>query len=103
MTLKIAPDQGLIDSALFVSGICPRPGGEVHVYLDGKDLYAPATCQANHTYRTSYSPSQKGELTWFDGSGKQHGMTLTAGSVYIVYAQTTYGDWVSPSVKYRVG
>jgi len=103
MTVEIAPDHGLISSAFFVSGICPQPGGEVHIYLDGKDLFAPATCLADHTYRTSYSPSRKGELTWFDGSGKQHVMTLTAGSVYIVYAQTTYRDWVSRSVKYRVG
>jgi hypothetical protein len=103
MTLAITPGRGQINTTFFVSGICPRQGGEIHIYFDGKDLFAPATCLADHTYRTSYSPSQEGGLTWSDGSGKQHILTLSSGSTYVIYAQTTYGDWVSRSVKYRVG
>jgi hypothetical protein len=103
MTLGITPDHGRISTAFFVSGTCLRPGREVHVYFDGKDLVDPATCLADHTYRKSYSPNEKGKLAWFDGYGKQHTTTLSAGSTYIVYAQTTDGDWVSHSVKYWVG
>jgi hypothetical protein len=59
-------------------------------------------CQANHTYLISYSPKQNGTLGWFDGAGKQHSLTLSPGSTYTVYAQTTSGDSVSPRVTYRV-
>jgi hypothetical protein len=104
MTLELEPDHGRISTAISVSGTgCPRPGGEVHIYFDGKDLFAPATCLADHTYLTSYSPKPNGILRWFDGAGNQHNLTLSPGSTYAVYAQTTSGDAVSPRVTYRVG
>ncbi len=103
VTLALVPDRGQPDTTFFVSGNCPRRGGEIHIYFDGKDLFTPATCLADHTYRTSYRPDQDGRLTWFDGSGKRHLLTLSTGSTYMIYAQTTYGDAVSHRVKYRVG
>jgi hypothetical protein len=102
MTLGITPDHGRISTAFFASGTsCPRPGGEIHVYFDGIDLFAPAICQPDHTYRTSFRP-QNGALHWF-GDGHWHWLTLSPGKTYTVYATTVDGDQVSPSVTYRVG
>jgi len=102
MTLAIKPGHGTISTAFFVSGTgCPRPGGEIHIYFDGIDLFAPAICQANHTYRTSYHPDPNG-LKWFGDGHWQH-LTLSPGSTYMVYAETTDGVSVSPTVTYRVG
>lgn len=43
MTLGITPDHGRISTAFFVSGTgCPRPGGEIHVYFHGIDLFVRA-------------------------------------------------------------
>jgi hypothetical protein len=102
MTLEITPDHGRISTAFFVSGSgCPRPGGEIHVYFDGIDLFAPAICQPDHTYRASYRP-QNGALQWF-ADGHWHNLTLSPGATYTVYATTVDGGRVSPSVTYRVG
>lgn len=102
LTLQIRPDRGGINTAFIASGTgCPRQGGEIHIYFDGKALSDPAICQADHTYQTSFSP-QSGVLIWGDGWGNQHNLTLSPGSTYTVYAQTTDGDSVSSTVTYEV-
>jgi hypothetical protein len=104
MTLAIKPDHGTISTAFFVSGTgCPRQGAEIHIYFDGIDLFAPAICQADHTYRTSYRPNPPGALLWFGDDGHWHHLALKPGSTYTVYATTIDGDSVSPTVTYRVG
>ena len=103
MTLAIKPDHGTISSAFFISGTgCPRQGDEIHIYFDGIDLFSPAICQADHTYRTSYRPDPKGALLWFGDGHWQH-LPLSPGSTYTVYATTVDGESVSPTVIYRVG
>ena len=104
ITLQIKPDHGGISTAFIVSGTgCPRRGGQIDIYFDGKALLVSATCQANHTYLTPFSPDQNGMLPWVDGYGTQHNLTLSPGSTYMVYARTIAGDSVSPTVTYRVG
>lgn len=104
LTLQLKPDHGGISTTFIASGTgCSRQGDEIHIYLDGKALYQPAICQLDHTYLMSYSPGQNGTLAWLDGDGNQHNLTLSPGSSYTVYAQTTLGESVSPTVTYRVG
>jgi hypothetical protein len=102
-TLEISPDHGRISTAFVVSGTgCPGQGRQINIVFDAKSLADVASCQANHTYTTSYSPDPNGVLPWADGMGNRHEMTLSPGMSYIVYAQTPTGDWVSPRVTYRV-
>ena len=104
LTLQIRPDHGGISTTFIASGTgCPRQGDEIHIYFDGKALYQPAICQVDHTYLMSYSPDQNGTLAWLDGYGNRHNLTLSPGRTYTVYAQTTYGESVSPTVTYRIG
>jgi hypothetical protein len=104
LTLQLRPDHGGISTAFTASGTgCPRQGDEIHIYFDGKALYQPAICQVDHTYLMSYSPDQNGTLAWLDGSGNRHNLTLSPGTTYTVYAQTTSGESGSPPVTYRVG
>ncbi len=103
-TLEISPNHGHIGTVFVVSGTgCPGRGRQINIIFDAKSLADVAWCQANHTYVASFTPSSKGVLTWADGKGNRHEMTLSPGATYIVYAQTPTGDWVSPRVTYRVG
>jgi hypothetical protein len=103
-TIDLQPDHGRIDTSFIVSGRgCPNVGRQITVYFDGKALFPPPTCLADHTFRASYSPDASGSLTWFDGQGSNHDMTLAAGASYTVYAQTVAGEWVTSTTTYRVG
>lgn len=100
-TLTISPDHGRISTAIVVSGTgCPR-GRQIDIIFDSKAV-TYATCQADDTFRTSFSPDTTGVLPWTDDMGHSHTMTVSAGTTYTLYAQTPNGDWVSPSVTYPV-
>lgn len=103
LTLSINPDHGGISDTLFVSGTgCPLPGGEIHIYFDGIDLFDAAICQADHTYRKSYRPYPHRGLQYFEDGQWQY-LPLSPGSTHPLYAETTNGASVSPDVTYRVG
>jgi hypothetical protein len=103
-TIDVQPDHGRIDTSFIVSGRgCPNVARQITVYFDGKALFPPPTCLADHTFRASYSPDASGSLTWFDGQGSNHNMTLAAGASYTVYAQTVAGEWVTSTTTYFVG
>jgi TIR domain len=103
LTIEIRPDHGRTTTAFVISGTgCPHPGDKIVVIFDAKTLGGWPTCQPNHTYKTSYSPDQSGALAWYDANGDQHNLTLSSGTTYTLYVQTTDGHLVSPSVTYRV-
>ena len=103
LTTAIRPDHGRITTAFVVSGSGCRQGDEIVVIFDAKALSGNGgTCQVNHTYLISYGPDQNGTLAWYGGHGDRHNLTLSAGTTYTLYAQTTDGLLVSPNVTYRV-
>jgi hypothetical protein len=105
MTLQIQPAQGVISKTFTVSGTGCPPGEQIDIFFDGKVLYTAPTCQADHTFQKTYAPGENGILTWVDGAGTDHPLTLSPGSTYTVQACTTtaiHQVCSSSRVTYRV-